>query len=95
MTLIEMIPQNRHGRYCLPKGVQKRPAAQSVLSGKVFEPDTIAFMRDHAGQGDIIHAARFSAISCRACRMASPSVPRCGRSNRTRPISPPPVRPQI
>ncbi len=59
MTSTETIPQNQYGKYCLPEGVETRPAARAILSGEVFEPDTIAFMRKHAGEGDIIHAGTF------------------------------------
>lgn len=59
MTSTDTVPQNEYGKYKLPTGVEKRPAAKAVLSGQVFEPDTIAFMRKHAGDGDVIHAGTF------------------------------------
>jgi len=59
VTEATTIPQNEYGQYCLPDGVDGRPAAKAVISGQVFEPDTIAFMRKHAGDGDIIHAGTF------------------------------------
>lgn len=59
MSSTTTIPANQYGQYCLPDGVEKRPAAKAVLAGDVFEPDTIAFMRKHAGDGDIIHAGTF------------------------------------
>ena len=52
-------PRNQFGQYCIPAGAEHRPAARAVLSGQVFEPDTIEFMRSHAGDGDIIHAGTF------------------------------------
>jgi FkbM family methyltransferase len=55
----ENIPQNEYGRYCVPEGLERRPAARAVLSGGVYEPDTIRFMRKYAGDGDIIHAGAF------------------------------------
>lgn len=51
--------QNEFGSYCIPAGLENRPAAKAVLKGSVYEPDTIAFMRAHAGTGDIIHAGTF------------------------------------
>lgn len=51
--------QNEYGSYLVPKGLEGRPASKAVLSGKVYEPDTIAFMRTHAGDGDVIHAGTF------------------------------------
>ncbi|WP_417718648.1 FkbM family methyltransferase [Salipiger sp.] len=52
-------PSNRYGRYCVPAGLEDRPAAKAVIAGQVYEPDTITFMRKHAGDGDIIHAGTF------------------------------------
>lgn len=53
------IPQNEYGRYCVPTGLEQRPASRAVLAGSVYEPDTLRFMRKHAGDGDIIHAGAF------------------------------------
>lgn len=53
------VPENEYGRYCVPEGLERRPASRAVLAGKVYEPDTIRFMRKHAGDGDIIHAGAF------------------------------------
>lgn len=50
---------NEHGTYHVPEGLEGRPAAKLALAGKVYEPDTIRFMCDHAGEGDIIHAGAF------------------------------------
>lgn len=50
---------NEYGVYEIPPGLEQRPAVRAVLSGKVHEPETIAFMRAHAGEGDIIHAGAF------------------------------------
>ncbi|MCA0995325.1 FkbM family methyltransferase [Alloyangia pacifica] len=52
-------PSNQYGRYCVPAGLEARPAAKAVLAGGVYEPETIAFMRAHAGGGDVIHAGTF------------------------------------
>lgn len=51
--------QNQYGKYHLPEGLENRPAVKAVRKGKVYEPDTIAFMRAQCGQGDIIHAGTF------------------------------------
>lgn len=51
--------QNKFGRYSIPDGLDHRPAVRLVKSGKVYEPNTIQFMRDHADTGDIIHAGTF------------------------------------
>ncbi|MFW2588399.1 FkbM family methyltransferase [Sagittula sp. SSi028] len=52
-------PENEYGRYCIPEGLEQRPAAKAVLSGRPYEPDTIRFMRQNCGQGDIVHAGTF------------------------------------
>ncbi|KUF09518.1 FkbM family methyltransferase [Pseudoponticoccus marisrubri] len=51
--------RNEYGRYHVPQGLEGRPAAKAVLAGRAFEPETLAFMRAHAGDGDIIHAGAF------------------------------------
>lgn len=55
----ENVFQNEYGRYSVPDGLDARPAVRLVKSGEVYEPQTIAFMRDQVGQGDIIHAGTF------------------------------------
>lgn len=59
MTRAERHPRNRYGVYHLPEGVEHRPAARAILSGEVYEPETIDFIRRNAGDGDIIHAGAF------------------------------------
>lgn len=59
MNAMHDSPANRFGRYCIPPGLDSRPAAKAVIAGGVYEPDTINFMRAHAGDGDIIHAGTF------------------------------------
>lgn len=54
-----LIGRNKFGLYHIPQGVDTRPASKAVLSGRVFEPDTIDFMRANCGDGDIIHAGTF------------------------------------
>lgn len=51
--------RNKYGLYCVPAGLEDRPASRAVLSGKAYEPDTLRFMRAHAGAGDVIHAGAF------------------------------------
>jgi FkbM family methyltransferase len=50
---------NDYGSYCVPRASHHRPAAQRILRGKVWERETIAFMREHCGKGDIIHAGTY------------------------------------
>jgi hypothetical protein len=43
----------------VPASCVHRPAAKAILNDDVFEPDTIAFMREHCGARDIVHAGTF------------------------------------
>ena len=52
-------PSNAYGRYCVPQGLETRPAVKAVRAGGIYEPQTMAFMRAHAGGGDIVHAGTF------------------------------------
>ncbi len=54
-----MVAYNKYGGYFTPISSQQRPAVQEVLKGSVYEPETIKFMREHCGDGDIIHAGTF------------------------------------
>lgn len=54
-----MIAYNKHGGYFTPLSSQKNPAVQKIFSAKVFEPETVKFMRKNCGKGDIIHAGTF------------------------------------
>lgn len=53
------IAANRYGSYCVPASSAKRPAAQAVLRGHVYEQDTITFMTAHCGDDDIVHAGTY------------------------------------
>ena len=50
---------NEYGGYCLPESSLHRTAPRKVLRAKVYEPDTIAFMREHCGGGDVVHAGTY------------------------------------
>jgi FkbM family methyltransferase len=53
------IASNQYGAYCLPiSGLHRRPA-MAILSGEVWEPDTIDMIVSHCQSGDIIHAGTF------------------------------------
>ena len=51
--------RNRYGSYCVPRSSAHRPAARAILSGEVWEPDTLDFMMQNAGDGDIVHAGTY------------------------------------
>jgi FkbM family methyltransferase len=50
---------NQFGGYLIPNLSYRRPAVQAILRGKVFEPETIKFIINNVGHGDIIHAGTF------------------------------------
>ncbi|WP_343503064.1 hypothetical protein [Alloyangia pacifica] len=52
-------PSKAYGRYCVPQGLETRPAVKAVRVGGTCEPQTLAFMRAHAGGGDIVHVGTF------------------------------------
>ena len=53
------IAYNKFGGYCVPLSSCYRPAAQRILSGKVYESKTIAFLTSHCGDGDVVHGGTF------------------------------------
>jgi FkbM family methyltransferase len=53
------ISYNQYGGFCVPRSAQHRPAVQSILSGKVWEQETIEYLVKNAHRGDIIHAGTF------------------------------------
>lgn len=54
-----IVSYNRYGGYCVPESSRNRPAARKVLANDVYEPDTIAFIRQHCDQGDVVHAGTY------------------------------------
>lgn len=53
------IGYNQYGAYCVPASLKDRPAVKRILAGRVYEPDTLEFIRDRCGNGDIVHAGTF------------------------------------
>jgi FkbM family methyltransferase len=53
------VAHNPHGAYCVPESSQHRAAARAILAGKVYEPNTIAFIQSHCRDGDIVHAGTY------------------------------------
>lgn len=53
------VAYNQHGGYCVPLSSFQRPAAQRILQGDVYEPETIEYIRKVCGSGDIIHAGTY------------------------------------
>jgi len=54
-----ILAENQYGKYAVPKSCQHRPAAQVVINGGVYEPETIKFLIENGGDGVIIHAGAF------------------------------------
>lgn len=54
-----VVAYNQYGGYFTPLSSQQRPAVQRILKGNVHEPDTIAFIRAHCKDGDVVHAGTF------------------------------------
>lgn len=54
-----IIAENDYGHYCVPVAARHRPACQAILRGAVWEPDTIDFLIQNRGNGDIVHAGTF------------------------------------
>ena len=53
------IAYNMYGGYFVPISSQHRPAAQKILKGDIYEPNTIEFIRKNCSDGDIIHAGTY------------------------------------
>jgi FkbM family methyltransferase len=47
---------NKYGAYCTPLSSQHRTLNQKILKGDVFEPETIKYMMERAGEGDMVQA---------------------------------------
>ena len=54
------IAYNKYGGFCIPLKSYHRPAAQKVMSGKVYEQETIDYLvKSVTKAGDIIHAGTY------------------------------------
>jgi len=51
---------NKYGAYCVPNSSLKTsPPAKKIISGEVYEPDTIDFIINNCKNGDVIHAGTY------------------------------------
>ncbi|MDB4363180.1 FkbM family methyltransferase [Pseudomonadales bacterium] len=50
---------NRFGVYAIPRSSMHRPAARKTLRGEVHEAETLSFMINRCGEGDIVHAGTY------------------------------------
>lgn len=53
------IADNKYGIYCVPENCKDRNAVKKIMSGEVYEPDTIQYIREQSKGGDVIHAGTF------------------------------------
>jgi FkbM family methyltransferase len=54
------IAYNDFGGYCLPlRAIVRGHEIQTVLRGEVWQPETIAYIRQHCGTGDVVHAGAY------------------------------------
>lgn len=53
-----LFASNRYGSYCVPYASRQRPAAQAIVNGDVWEPETLAFIADRV-DGDVVHAGTY------------------------------------
>ena len=53
------IAYNDFGAYCIPFSSYRRVLTQTVLNGEVWEPETVSFIRDHCGKGDVVHGGAY------------------------------------
>lgn len=51
--------ENKYGSYCVPKKSAHRPACQAIISGGIYEPETIQYILDNRGDGIVVHAGTF------------------------------------
>jgi FkbM family methyltransferase len=58
-TLDATIAYNKYGGYCTPYATQKESVVQAILKGEVYEPNTIQYIIDHCGDGDVVQAGAF------------------------------------
>ncbi|HEX3919689.1 MAG TPA: FkbM family methyltransferase [Caulobacteraceae bacterium] len=54
-----VVAYNELGAYCLPRAALHRPACRAVMQGQVWERETLQFLCEHCGDGDIVHAGTF------------------------------------
>lgn len=50
---------NEYGFYCMPRAYQHREISQTIMSGGVYEPATLRFLRRQLEQGDIVTGGAF------------------------------------
>ena len=77
------ISYNEFGGYCVPLASRHRPAAQTIISGSVWEPKTIEFIASHTNGGDIVHAVPILVTFCQLSPRLVVRKPKCGHLSPT------------
>lgn len=54
-----LLAHNQFGKYCIPLIFKGRAEAKTLIDGEVWERETLEFLRQHAGDGDVVHAGTF------------------------------------
>lgn len=50
---------NEYGAYAVPHSSEHRPAAQAILDGRVWEPETVSLLLKCDAGADVVHAGTF------------------------------------
>lgn len=58
-TLECCIAYTESGGFCVPLSSRHRPAAQEIMRGSIYEPQTIEFLASNCNDGDIVHAGTY------------------------------------
>jgi len=53
------VATNEYGAYCVPRSSRRRPAAETILQARVYEPGTIELARSVDPGSDVVHAGTF------------------------------------
>lgn len=54
-----LLAHNHFGKYCIPLIFKGRGEAKALIEGGVWELETLEFLRQHVGDGDVVHAGTF------------------------------------
>jgi FkbM family methyltransferase len=54
-----LLAENEHGTFCVPVESAHRPAARLTLGGQVWEPATLALLREASAGGDVVTAGAY------------------------------------
>lgn len=58
-TLSGVVAYNEYGGYFVPHSSMRRPAAQRIMAGRVWEKQTLRFLTSGWREGDMVHAGTY------------------------------------